>query len=352
VAAVLDPHEIANVHGIEGIRYILESRQGVPLKAFVMASSCVPATHMETAGAELTAADLAPLFEEEGVIGLAEVMNFPGVVYANEGVLAKVAAAQRDGLVIDGHAPGLSGLALNAYIAAGVGSDHECTTVAEAREKLRKGMHLMIREASTAKNLAALLPLVTPQNAHRCSFVTDDRHPSDLLSEGHIDNVVRKAIALGLDPVTAYQMGSINNAVWFRLDKQGFGAIAPGWRADVLVLDNLKKVSIERVYVAGKLVAQEGNVTIELPSAPSTLTPSVHVEMDSFAGFSIPAEGKRVKVIEIIPCQIVTKRSADEAKIEGDEAVADPARDLLKMAVLERHGKKGALAWPLSEALG
>ena len=345
VAAIFDPHEIANVHGIEGIRYILESRQGVPLNAFVMASSCVPATHMETAGARLEAADLAPLFEEEGVIGLAEVMNFPGVVFADEGVLAKVAAARNDNVVIDGHAPGLSGQDLNAYIAAGVGSDHECTTVEEAREKLRKGMRLMIREASTAKNLEALLPLITPENAHRCCFVTDDRHPSDLLSEGHVDHAVRKAIRLGLDPVTAIRMATINTAEWFRLDQRGHGAIAPGWRADILVLNDLETLSIERVYVNGELVAEDGKMVVALPSAPlsdgqgSPLPPSVKVELEKFAGFRIPAEGKKVKVIDIIPGQIVTARGLEEAKIVAGEAVADPARDLLKMAVVERHGK-------------
>ncbi|MGH2545141.1 MAG: amidohydrolase family protein, partial [Ardenticatenaceae bacterium] len=246
VAAILDPHEIANVHGIEGIRYILASRKGVPLHAFVMLSSCVPATHMETAGAELAAEELAPLFKQEGVIGLAEVMNFPGVVDGDERVLAKLAVAEHDNVVIDGHAPRLRGRDLNAYIAAGVGSDHECTTLEEAREKLRKGMTIMIREASTAKNLEALLPLVTPENERRCCFVTDDRHPSDLLKQGHIDHAVRKAIRLGLDPMTAYRMASLNTAEWFRLDERGFGAIAPGRRADLLVLGDLEAVRIER----------------------------------------------------------------------------------------------------------
>lgn len=345
VAAIFDPHEIANVHGIDGIRYILDSREGVPLNAFVMLSSCVPATHMETAGARLEAADLAPLFEEEGVIGLAEVMNFPGVVFVDAGVLAKMKAAREKNLMIDGHAPGLSGQNLNAYIAAGVGSDHECTTVEEAREKLRKGMRLMIREASTAKNLEALLPLVTPENARRCCFVTDDRHPSDLLNEGHVDHVVRKAIRLGLDPMTAIRMATINTAEWFRLDQKGHGAIAPGWRADVLVLDDLETISIERVYVNGQLVAQEGQMTIELPSMAQTgdqkmpLPPSVNVDLAHFKGFQMSAEGQNVKVIDIIAGQIVTARGLEEAKIIADEAVADTTRDLLKMAVVERHHK-------------
>ncbi len=365
VAAIFDPHEIANVHGIEGIRYILDSRKGVPLNAFVMLSSCVPATHMETAGARLEADDLTPLFQEEGVIGLAEVMNFPGVVFADASVLAKMKAAQEKNLMIDGHAPGLSGQNLNAYIAAGVGSDHECTTVEEAREKLRKGMRLMIREASTAKNLEALLPLVTPENARRCCFVTDDRHPSDLLNEGHVDHVVRKAIGLGLDPMTAIRMATINTAEWFRLDQKGHGAIAPGWRADVLVLDDLEAISIERVYVNGQLVAQEGQMTIDLPSTAQTadqkmpLPPSVQVDLTHFKGFRIPAAfqqaretGSKVKVIDIIAGQIVTARGLEEAKIIEGEAVADTTRDLLKMAVVERHGKGNSVGLAFVRGFG
>ncbi len=339
VAAIFDPHEIANVHGLDGIHYILDSRKGVPLQAFIMASSCVPATGMETAGAHLSAADLEPLFAEEGVIGLAEVMNYPGVVYEDAGVLAKLEAAQRHDRVIDGHAPRLSGRDLNAYIAAGVGSDHECTTAAEAREKLRKGMYLIIREASTAQNLEALLPVVTPLNARRCCFGTDDRHPADLLSEGHIDNAVRKAIRLGLPPMLAYQMASLNTAEWFRLDQQGYGAIAPGRRADILVLDDLEQVQVDRVYVEGRLVAQQGMVVVDLPVHLSPLPPSFSINWDLFGGFGIPADGDTVKVIEIIPRQIITKRGSDTPSIVKGEAVADPTRDLLKMAVVERHGK-------------
>jgi adenine deaminase len=352
VAAIFDPHEIANVHGVEGIRYILESRKDVPLKAFVMLSSCVPATHMETAGAELSAADLAPLFDEEGVIGLAEMMNFPGVVHGDEGVLAKLAAARGEDRVIDGHAPGLRGRDLNAYIWAGVGSDHECTTREEAEEKLRKGMVVMIREASTAKNLETLLPLVNSRNERRFCFVTDDRHPSDLLSEGHIDNAVRMAIDLGLEPLLAYRLASLNAAEWFRLDEQGYGAVAPGFRANLLVLSDLKGVEIERVYVDGELVAREGEILVELPEAPSMLPQSVHIDWDRFAGFRIPAEGKRVKVIEIVPGQIVTEPVTEEPIIEGGEAHADPTRDLLKMAVIERHGKGSGVGLGFARGFG
>lgn len=366
VGAVLDPHEIANVHGTEGIRYVLESRRGLPFHAFVMASSCVPATHLETSGAELGAEDLEALFEEEGVLGLAEMMNFPGVVHGDPGVLAKLEAARSRGVVVDGHCPGLTGRDLNAYVAAGPGSDHEATELDEAREKLRRGMRVMIREASTARNLEDLLPLVTPETERRCSFVTDDRHPHDLLTDGHLDHMIRKAVSGGLDPVTAYRLATINTAEWFGLDRRGHGAVAPGWRADLVVLDDLEAASVRRTYVGGRLVARDGEVLVELPESPSSLPESVHVELDRFAGFRIPVprtevEGpaagaggatardpesagngrRRVRVIEVVPGQILTRRSLAEPRIEDGEAVADPERDLLKLAVVERHGRNG-----------
>jgi adenine deaminase len=349
---VLDPHEIANVHGAEGIRYILDSRRGLPLRAFVMASSCVPATHMETAGAELSVDDLVELLDEDGVIGLAEMMNFPGVVYGEPGVLAKLEAARERGLTIDGHSPGLAGRHLNAYAVGGPGSDHECTTLEEAKEKLRRGMRIMVREASTARNLEALLPLIDERNERRCSFVTDDRHPSDLLTEGHIDHSVRKAISLGLDPVTAWRMATTNTAEWFGLDRIGLGAVAPGRRADILVLSDLDSVAIERVFVDGQLVAAQGVLEVDLPRAPATLPPSVHVDLDRFAGFAVPAEGQTTRVIEVIPGQIVTGHGTAQASIHGGEAVADPARDLAKIAVVERHGRRGSVGLGFARGLG
>lgn len=341
VGAVLDPHEIANVHGIRGIRYVLESRRGLPFRAFVMASSCVPASPFETSGAELDADDLAPLFDEEGVPGLAEMMNYPGVVSADPGVLRKLEAARARGAVVDGHAPGVTGRQLDAYAAAGPGSDHESTTLEEAREKLRKGLRVMIREASTARNLTDLLPLVTERNARRFSLVTDDRHPHDLLDEGAVDHAVRKAIGAGLDPVTAYRMATVNTAEWFGLHRSGHGALAPGWKADVLVLDDLEEVRVDRVYVAGQPVASEGEVTVDLPDAPSDLPVSVHVDPGDFPGFRIPAEGERVRVIEIVPGQILTRASVEEPRVRDGAAVADPDRDLAKLAVVARHGRDG-----------
>jgi len=343
VATVFDPHEIGNVHGIEGIRYILESGRRVPLRTWVMVSSCVPATHMETAGASLDAEALAPLFDEEGVLGLAEMMNFPGVVFGDPGVVKKLEASKERGVVIDGHSPGLRGMQLNAYLVGGPGSDHECTTLEEAKEKLRKGMRIMIREASTAKNLEALLPLVTPATERRCCFVTDDRHPADLVTEGHIDHVVRKAISLGLDPMTAYRMASINTAEWFRLDHKGFGAVAPGWRADLIVLDDLEQVSVVQTYIEGRKVAEAGKTIVDLPTATSPLPPSVHVDLEAFPGFKIPAESETIRIIDVIEGQIVTGQATIPASTVDGYAIADPTRDVAKFAVVERHGKNGGV---------
>jgi adenine deaminase len=339
---VLDPHEIANVHGVAGIRYVLDSRRGMPLSVFVTLSSAVPATGMETAGAALDAAALAPLYAEEGVLGLAEMMNFPGVVAGDPATLDKVRTAQAAGLAIDGHAPGLSGPRLSAYVAAGVGSDHECTTMEEAREKLRLGMYLMIREASNAHNLAALLPVVTPQNSRRCILVTDDRHPADLLGQGHVDHLIRTAIDLGLDPVLAIQMATLNPAEWFGLTRRGYGAIAPGYRADIVVVDDLRALSISQVFVGGRLVAHDGALVDPAPApAPLQLPRSIQIAWDRFPGFGMPATGEYVRVMETIPGQIVTKQDVSRATVRDGLVVADPGRDLLKLAVVERHGKNG-----------
>lgn len=336
-AVVADPHEIANVLGLDGVRYVLEASEGLPLTIYVMLPSCVPATQMETAGAELSAADLATLLDHPRVLGLAEMMNFPGVLFRVPEVLEKIGmAGQRP---VDGHAPGLSGKDLNAYVAAGVRSDHECTTLDEAREKLRLGMHIFIREGTTARNLRDLLPLVTPANARRCSFVTDDRHPEDLLSEGHIDDLVRKAVAQRLDPVIAVQMASINTAEYFGL--RNVGAIAPGYRADLLVVDDMERFGIAQVFAAGQLVAEEGRflpLPAELPGVP--LESTMHLDLTAL-DFTIAAGEGLARVIGVIPGQIITERLIVQVPVKNGQAVADPAQDLLKMAVVERHQNTG-----------
>ncbi len=343
-----DPHEIANVFGLAGVRYILDASEGLPLMVYVMTPSCVPATHMETAGAELTAADIQGLWSHERVLGLAELMNFPGVLYRVPAVLDKIKAA--GDRPIDGHAPGLSGLDLNAYIAAGVESDHECTVLDEAREKLRKGMHIFIRDGTTSRNLLPLLPLVTPGNSRLCHLCTDDRHPETLLTEGHIDDIVRKAIAWGLDPVTAIQLATINTAEYF--GRRYMGAVAPGYRADLLVLDDLATVQVSQVYTSGELVAYDGSF---LPSAAALphvpIQPSVHVDLSALDFALLAGEGL-ARVIGVPLNQIGTDDLRMEAATENGYVVSDPERDVLKMAVVERHHATGNVGLGLVKGIG
>ncbi len=336
-SVVTDPHEIANVLGLEGISFMLEQAKDTPFSMYVMASSCVPATHMETAGANLSAFELGNLKNNPWVLGLAEVMNYPGVVFGDKGVMDKMAAF--DGMVIDGHCPALTGKQLNAYVAAGIKSDHECTTVEEAREKLRLGMTLFIREATNAHNLLALLPVVTPENSHRICFCTDDRQPADLLDQGSIDHMVRVAIQHGLDPIQAIRMGTLNTAEYFGLHDRG--AIAPGRRADLFIFSDLHHPVAEMVYRGGYLVAQDGAMIAPAEEArPVYLRNSMNIRWD-LVDFRVPANGDRIRVIGSVPNQLVTDHRVETAKHVNGEIVSDVERDILKMAVIERHRSTG-----------
>jgi adenine deaminase len=348
-AVVADPHEIANVLGTEGIRYMLDSSEGLPLRVFLMIPSCVPATPFETSGAELGAKDLLPFAGLARIQGLAEVMNFPGVLAEVPDLLAKMETFKDK--VIDGHAPGLSGKELCAYVAAGVGSDHECTGLEEAKEKLRLGMRIMIREGSAAKNMDALLPLVNAHNSRNCFLVTDDMDPRDIMEKGHVGRLARMAIAKGLDPLTAIQMITLNPARYFRLS--GLGAVAPGNFADLVVLDDLETVRVDRVFAGGQLVAQKGAA---LPTAfareAQAPTSAMNVDWTRVGDLSLKAEGRRANVIGVVPGQIVTKRLVEDiAQIEG-LLVSDPARDILKISVIERHKGTGAHATALIKGFG
>ncbi len=334
---ITDPHEIANVLGLEGIRFMLERAKHGPLNMFVMASSCVPATHMETSGARLEAEDLQPLLSHQWVLGLAEVMNYPGVVYGDEGMVDKLVMFQHK--VLDGHCPALTGHELNAYVAAGIASEHECTTVEEAQEKLRLGLTIFIREGTTTRNLRPLLPLITPENHTRLCFCTDDRQPNSLMDEGSIDFMIRTAIANGIDPIMAIRMGTINTAQYFRL--HDYGVIAPGKWADMVVFSDLHDIRAEMVFRGGELVAQAGRMIADKPSLrPLDLRSSINVRLDSL-DFSIPAHGGRVRVIGGLGDQVVTGHLLDDALIVGGQAVVDVERDLLKIAVVERHRATG-----------
>ncbi|GCE11584.1 adenine deaminase [Tengunoibacter tsumagoiensis] len=336
---MLDPHEFANVMGVAGIRYVLESGRNLPLSAYVMLSSCVPASSFESPYQVLLAEDLLPLLDDPQVLGLAEMMNIPGVLGGDEQVLAKIAATLQHGLVVDGHAPGVNSFDLSAYAVAGIMSDHECVTAEEGRQRLRLGMWLMIREGSAARNLEALLPLIQELHPPRAFFVTDDRDPQDLTSRGHIDSMVRRAIELGLDPVEAIRLASYNTAQYFRLYDRG--AIAPGSIADLVVLDDLRSFQVAAVYKAGQLVAKDGTL---LPGqVPETLptveaaTGTIHIGTITKDHLRIPGRPGLVEVIGIEPGQIITRHLREEAPLFEGAVVADPARDLLKLVVIERH---------------
>ena len=348
---VLDPHEFANVLGIAGIRYVLECGRSLPLTAYVTLSSCVPASSYESPYRVLKADDLLPLLEDEHVLGLAEMMNMSGVLHGDEEVLAKIVATQRHGLVVDGHAPSLYGRDLCAYATAGVMSDHECTTIEEARQRIRLGMWLMIREGSAARNLDTLLPLVKELHPPRVFFVTDDRDPQDLTTRGHIDSMVRRAIESGLDPVEAIRLASYNTAQYFRLYKRG--AIAPNFVADLVVLDDLNTFKVESVYKEGKLVAQGSRLLVDAPTVTFTgVTGTVHIGNIGENDLRIPGKPGLIEVIGIEPGQITTSHLQEEASVRDGEIVADPDRDLLKLVVIERHHATGNIGLGIVKGFG
>ena len=348
---ILDPHEFANVMGVAGIRYVLESGRDLPLSSYIMLSSCVPASAYESPYRVLTAEDLLPLLEDERVLGLAEMMNMPGVLHADEQVLAKIVATQKRGLVVDGHAPGLDGPDLCAYATAGVMSDHECTTLEEARQRIRLGMWLMIREGSAARNLDTLLPLVKELHPPRVFFVTDDRDPQDLTTRGHIDSMVRRAIESGLDPVEAVRLASYNTAQYFRLYDRG--AIAPNFIADLVVLDDLNTFKVESVYKDGKLVARDGRLLVDIPAASFTgVTGTVHIGNVSQNDLRVPGKPGLIEVVGIEPGQITTKHLREQAALRNGEIVSDPSRDLLKLVVIERHHASGNIGLGMVKGFG
>ena len=350
LAAVTDLHEIANVAGLKGMRYIMECSRRLPLDLFFMVPSCVPATSLETSGAEISPAEIRRTLRWRHVLGLGEVMNFPSVISGEQPTLEKLMSA--GGRVRDGHAPRVRGRDLNAYLCPLIGSDHEATEYEEGLEKLRRGVHLMIREGSSEKNLETLLPLVNDGNYHRCMLVVDDRSAADIYHDGDMDAVVRKAIRLGLEPVRAVQMASLNAARYFGLD--GYGGIGPGYYANLLVLSDLQQFRVQGVYHKGRKVAEDGQAAFQtrLPEAPWT-TRTFHVKPYTPERLTLaPERADRFPVIEVIPGQIVTRWLDVEPRRRNGEIVADTARDLLKLAVIERHRATGNVGLGLVKGFG
>ena len=346
---IADPHEIANVMGKKGIQYFLDSAADLPVDIYLMLPSCVPATHLETSGARLEANDLISLRGEPSVLGLAEVMNYPGVISGDDAVLAKVAAFA-DSLV-DGHAPLLTGKLLNAYVAAGIRSDHECSELEEAREKMRLGMHIMIREGTLAKNMRTLLPLITPHALRQFSFVADDLNPSDLLQHGHLDHILNLALHRGLDPITALMMVTYNTARYFGLKNKG--AIAPGYQADLTILSSLQPLQVQSVIKNGRLVFHGGELLCDRNTSSTPLDfNTMNVKPWEPAALAIPWESKDIRVIELIPGQLLTKEVMLTTSPRGGFLEADTERDILKIVVVERHHQTGNIGRGMVRGFG
>ncbi len=345
---IADPHEIVNVMGLAGLQYILESTAKLPLDVFVMLPSCVPATHLESSGAVVTAEEMAKWINHPRILGVGEMMNYPGVLFRDPQVLAKLALAGEK--LIDGHAPLVRGRDLTAYITAGVSSDHESSELEEAREKLQKGMFLMIREGSAARNLADLLPLVTPLNSRNCGFVTDDRHPDFLMDYGHINTMIKTAIHKGIEPVQALQMASLNTARHFGLKNKG--ALAAGYLADIILFDNFQDFNIRYVFKNGQLVARDGKLVIPKLPVIKGATNKLQIKPLKVSDIAVPAKANKVITIEIIPNQLLTKKTVCQLPVVDGKLVSDPANDVLKMVVVERHHATGNIGLGFVKGLG
>lgn len=350
---VADPHEIANVSGIDGIEFLLSDSEDLPFDLFVMAPSCVPATEFETAGAHIDARDVKNLFNHSRVLGLAEVMNFPGVITGNDEVLSKIMISR--GRPVDGHAPLVTGKQLNAYVAAGIHSDHECTSAEEALEKVRLGMRIMIREGTSAHDLDNLLPAISSSNSRRFMLATDDRHADELASQGHMDLLLRKAVSFGIDPAQALQMVTLNPAEYFRLFDRG--AIAPGYLADLVLVEDLESFKVLKVIKSGKEVASDGY--LKVPVVHSTVQNSnvntVHMNpvKPEDLKLTLSNEKPRVRIIEVKYGSLITNSLIDQVNVDKHGVFTpDPAEDLASIYVFERHKASGRIAKGIVKGLG
>lgn len=341
---IADPHEIVNVCGIKGLDYMMEAAKGTVLDIKFMLPSCVPSTPFEHSGDVINAPQMQEPIRREDIIGLGEFMNYPGVIAADDMVMDKILLSKEHDKVIDGHGPGLTGKELNAYVAAGILADHECESPVDMEEHLNAGMYIMLREGSACHNLRSLLKGVTPENSRRCILCSDDRQPKTMLHEGHLDNHMRICVEEGLDPVTVIRMATLNAAECFRLHDRG--AIAPGYRADIVLLEDLKDFKVDRVWVAGRLAAEQGRYLPKVSHYDiSSVKGSVVVKDFSAEKFKMHLKSDHVNVIEILPGGVVTKKTTAQIQLDSaGEFVRDPKQDIVKVAVVERHKRTGNVA--------
>ena len=348
IAVITDPHEIANVAGTAGIRFMMQSAQKLDLDVYFMLPSCVPATDLDESGAELLARDLEPFYADEKVLGLAEMMNAFGVTHGDKGCFEKLVQARSLKKAIDGHAPALSGKELNAYVTAGIRSDHECSDFEEAKEKFARGQWIMIRQGTAAKNLKALMGMFEDPYYQRCLLVTDDKHPGDLIRIGHIDAIIREAVSMGADPIRAIRMGTLNAAAYFGL--HDMGAVAPGYKADLAVFDDLRTLNVKQVYKGGKLVAENGKMLHQKEKNTDWSTEIKERVFHSFPRVPITVEelqlkettGTHQRVIDMVAHELITKERIEEWKeLPGVAPGVDISRDIVKLAAIERHKNTG-----------
>lgn len=345
-AIIADPHEIANVCGLDGIQYMLDESSNIPLDVYLMLPSCVPATSFENAGAVILAEDMKAMMAKDRILGLGELMDFPGVVAADEKILKKIDVAGSK--IIDGHGPVIRDKELNAYVAAGIHSEHECTTADEMLERLRLGMYIQIREGSAARNLETLIKRVNKENLRRVLFCTDDRHPGDILRDGHIDNNVRLAIRNGMPPISAIKIATLNAAECYRLHDKG--AVAPGYKADLIVFDNLRSFHIEKVFKGGQLVAEEGKALFEAKNIPNdSVVDTVRIHPVSAEDLKIKLSSDIANVIRLLPHNLVTEKVVRKVEVQNGEFVHNDKLDILKLAVIERHKATGNVGLGLVE---
>ena len=341
---IADPHEIVNVCGIKGLDYMMEAAKNTALDIKYVLPSCVPATPFEHSGAVINAPEMEEPIQRENILGLGEFMNFPGVIHADDMVLDKLMCAKKAGKIIDGHGPGIAGKELNAYSAARILADHECSTVEEMQDRMERGMYILLRQGSACHNLRPLLKGVTPENSRRCLLCSDDRQPRTIIEEGHLDNHLRICVEEGLDPVTAIRMATLNAAECFRLYDRG--ALAPGYRADIVLLDDLKDFRADRVWIAGELTAENGHYLPEVKKYPiDSVKGSVIVKDFSKEKFKMHLKSSKVHAIGILPGGVVTEKVITEVSLDKNgEFIRNPEVDLVKVAVAERHQGTGNVA--------